>query len=100
MKNNNLAVGILSGILVGTVLGVLFAPAKGSETRKIIANKGIGFKDILKDCAGRLSDKISQNRTQLKNNYRQLVGNSKELLNDEKTNLDNLKNMNKSTISR
>ena len=37
MKNNtNLIAGILSGAAVGLTLGVLYAPDKGSETRKKI----------------------------------------------------------------
>jgi len=34
MKTNNVVLGVISGLAVGTVLGVLFAPDKGSATRK------------------------------------------------------------------
>ncbi|MFT3980854.1 MAG: YtxH domain-containing protein [Ferruginibacter sp.] len=39
MKNGQLVVGVLAGLFAGTVLGVLFAPAKGSETRRRILGK-------------------------------------------------------------
>ena len=37
MKNSDVVVGILGGLAVGAILGVLFAPDKGSNTRRKIA---------------------------------------------------------------
>lgn len=39
-RNDNFVGGFLAGLIVGAILGILFAPAKGSETRKIIYEKG------------------------------------------------------------
>ena len=41
--------GFLAGAAVGTVLGILFAPASGKETRERIANKVRGSKVDLDD---------------------------------------------------
>ena len=60
MKNNNVLLGILGGVAVGAALGILFAPAKGSETRKKIADKGNDLKDNFKDSLSKLTDKISK----------------------------------------
>ena len=49
MKNTNVLLGLISGIAVGAALGVLFAPEKGSDTRKKIADKGKGYQNDLKN---------------------------------------------------
>ena len=43
MKNSDVVVGILGGLAVGAILGILFAPDKGSNTRRKIAEKGTDF---------------------------------------------------------
>ena len=48
MEAGKTALGIVLGIGVGALLGVLFAPDKGSKTRKRIRDKGQGFADELK----------------------------------------------------
>ena len=39
MSSGKIIVGILAGLAVGATLGILFAPDKGSETRKKISQK-------------------------------------------------------------
>ena len=48
MKNSDVVVGILGGLAVGAILGILFAPDKGSNTRRKIAEKGTDLKDNIK----------------------------------------------------
>ncbi|HLP64449.1 YtxH domain-containing protein [Flavobacterium sp.] len=49
MKTNRVAVGVLGGIAAGALLGILFAPHKGSKTREKILNKRKGYTDAAKE---------------------------------------------------
>ena len=53
-KGSTLA-GLVAGIAAGTVLGILFAPEKGSDTRKKISKKS---KDSLKDLKNKYNETI------------------------------------------
>jgi len=64
MKNTDVFVGVLSGLAVGALLGVLFAPDKGSNTRRKIAQKGTDVADNLK---GSFSDFIASIEDQYSN---------------------------------
>ncbi len=57
MKTKNAILGIIGGVAVGALLGVLFAPDKGSNTRKKIAKKG---SDLEKDIKSKLDDFVSK----------------------------------------
>jgi gas vesicle protein len=49
MKSGNVIVGLLAGIAAGALLGVLFAPDKGVETRRKISKKSKDFVDDVKN---------------------------------------------------
>lgn len=51
---------LLTGLAVGVVLGILFAPDKGSETRKKIADQGRDLKDRFSDFIDGLSSKFEE----------------------------------------
>ena len=98
MKNNNVLLGILGGVAVGAALGILFAPAKGSETRKKIADKGNDLKDNFKDSLSKLTDKISKSVEGFKDDAEELIADAEQKIKEEKTNLENLKDINKSVL--
>lgn len=59
MKNNQVILGVLGGLAAGALLGILFAPEKGSKTRKMLLDKGEGYADDLKSKFNDMFDKAS-----------------------------------------
>jgi len=49
MSRGKIILGILAGTAAGALIGILFAPDKGTETRKKIVHKGEEYVDNLKD---------------------------------------------------
>lgn len=49
MKVGKIIVGIVAGIAAGAVVGVLFAPEKGSRTRRKIMDKSDDYAEDLKE---------------------------------------------------
>ena len=66
MKNNKALLGFLGGIAAGALLGVLYAPDKGSKTRKKIKQKGGQYADDAKDKAEEILENFSQKYETLK----------------------------------
>ena len=49
MKTGKVVLGLLAGVAAGAALGILFAPDKGSRTRRKIVNSGEDLEDEVKD---------------------------------------------------
>jgi gas vesicle protein len=58
MNAIKVTLGIFGGIAVGALVGILFAPAKGSSTRRRIIHKGEEYSDELKEKFEDLIDTI------------------------------------------
>ena len=60
MKTSKVVLGVLGGVAVGAIAGILFAPDKGTETRKKIMKKGNDLKKDLKDKAEGLYGSVTK----------------------------------------
>lgn len=60
MSSGKVVLALLAGVAAGAALGILFAPAKGSDTRKGLAGKGEDLKESIKDKFNEFLDDISE----------------------------------------
>ena len=75
MNSSKVLLGVLGGVAAGTIAGILFAPAKGSKTRKRIVNKGAGYAKDVKE----KFDKVTKD---FSNQYETILQEAKELVSD------------------
>ena len=77
---------LLSGIVIGAVIGLLIAPDKGSETRKKISKAGAGLKDNimnkLNELGEAISDKYSEVHDEAKGQLQSGVDKAKNINNE------------------
>jgi gas vesicle protein len=59
MKASRVLLGVVAGAAVGAVLGILFAPDKGENTRRKIARKAEDLRDDIKERANHLAEIVS-----------------------------------------
>lgn len=60
MDSTKVILGLLVAVAAGATLGILFAPDKGSSTRKKISKKGDEYVDALGDKFNEFSDGITK----------------------------------------
>jgi gas vesicle protein len=66
MNTIKVTLGVFAGIAIGAIGGILFAPAKGSSTRRKITHLGEEYSDELKekfeDLVGIISDQYEDSK--------------------------------------
>ena len=77
MNKTNVAIGVLAGVAVGALLGVLFAPDKGSVTRKKLMKKATDTADDLKDKFDDLLEELTEKFEAAKEEASQIYENGK-----------------------
>jgi gas vesicle protein len=58
MSSGKVFLGLLAGLAAGALLGVLFAPDKGSATRKKLSKKGEDYTDAFNEFLDTVSEKL------------------------------------------
>lgn len=67
MSSGKVLLGVLAGLAAGALLGVIFAPDKGTVTRKKIIKKSEDYADGLKAKFDEFIDSINKNVEEVKN---------------------------------
>lgn len=80
MNTGKVVLGTLAGLAVGAILGILFAPEKGSTTRKQITDKGDDYLDELKSKFNGLCEAVSEKLEMTKQETEELVQKGKTKL--------------------
>lgn len=60
MSSGKVLLGVLAGVAAGALLGILFAPDKGSVTRKKITKKGEDYAEAAKEKFNEFLDDITE----------------------------------------
>lgn len=60
MNSGKILLGVLAGVAVGAGLGILFAPDKGSATRKKISKKGQDYAECLQEKFNEFVDGVTK----------------------------------------
>ena len=73
MNSSKVLLGVLGGVAAGAIAGILFAPAKGSKTRKRIMKKGKNYSDDLKNKFEELYENVTDK-------YENILTDAKEMV--------------------
>ena len=80
MNSGKVLLGVLAGVVAGGLLGVLFAPDKGSKTRKKISKAGLDQKDAIKENFNKFLDKFAKKFEKVKEEVAGFVDHDKSKL--------------------
>lgn len=73
MSTGKLLLGVLAGVAAGATLGILFAPDKGSKTRKKLYRKGADslsdLKETFEELVDSLNEKFESTKEQIQDLY-------------------------------
>ena len=89
MNTKQLITGIAIGAAAGAVLGVLFAPDKGSKTRKKIADKASDLSDTIKDRFNSVAGSLESKYEELKGKSKEAAHNAKDKMRSMKAEAEN-----------
>ena len=85
MSTGKVITGLVAGMAAGAILGILFAPDKGSETRRKISKKGNDLTDAVKEKFDAIVDKFKKEVEDVKEQATDFAENGKSAIERLKT---------------
>lgn len=82
-ENGKVVTALLAGVAVGAVLGLLFAPDKGSDTRDKINDSLADLGDAIKERAEEQFDQINELKEKLVSSLKSKVSKFEAAIDDE-----------------
>jgi gas vesicle protein len=74
MSSGKVLLGVLAGVAAGALIGILFAPDKGTETRKKIVAIGEDYVDEIKEKFNGLVDELGKKMDGVKAKADEMMG--------------------------
>jgi len=84
MSSGKILLGVLAGVAAGALIGILFAPEKGTETRKKIVEKGEDYVDGMSKKFNNMLDDLAQKMDATKAKAEKMAADVKEKVADTK----------------
>ena len=75
-SSSKVLLGVLGGVAAGAILGILFAPDKGVNTRKKLIDQGKDYSDNLKG-------KLEGLKKEVNEGYNSLLADAKDMMSKE-----------------
>ena len=91
MSTGKVITGLVAGMAAGAILGILFAPDKGSNTRKKIVSKGEDYADDVKEKFNDAIDAITDK-------YKSIRHGAESMMADGKMKFDEARNEVKNAV--
>jgi gas vesicle protein len=85
MSSGKLLLGVLAGVAAGALIGILFAPEKGTETRKKIAKKGEDYVGGIKEKFNDLIDDLTKKMDGVQAKANEMAEDAKSKVEEMKT---------------
>lgn len=89
MSNSKAALGFLAGAAAGAILGILFAPDSGKETRRKISKKTSDMSDSLKNSFSDFVDGLKHSYSNAKEDVEDMVETGKAKMSSYKNEAKN-----------
>ena len=92
MSSGKILLGVLAGIAVGATLGILFAPDKGSSTRRKIAQKSDEYADELGEKFNEFISSVTEKFEAMKEEAARMYKSGKQQIKEAEVNGEDIEN--------